>query len=393
MKVCLKPFRSAEFHIGGDVYVCCPSWMRKPIGNLNTNSVEEIWNSPEAKDIRASIIDGSFRFCDRSLCPFLSSGNLPELEKVTAGTQALIQEKITHMENLPSEIMLNYDQSCNLSCPSCRTKLIVHNPGSADHTVAENYTNKIHDQFLASLKDNKLLLNITGSGDPFASHVYRELLETLDGVATPNLRIELQTNGLLLTPANWEKLRKIWKNIDRIFVSIDAASEGTYVKVRRGGNWKTLQNNMRFLCDLRSKRHIKYLQVNFVVQKSNYEEMPAFARMFIDMGCDVVSFSLLNDWSTWSKNDFHEQLVWKTTHPEHERFLEALSDDILLSPKVFIGNLSEFQREARLAKWKKLSTFQKTVSKSRQLWRELRRRKFFVPGIIQDLFRDPNQKV
>lgn len=387
MKVCLKPFQSAEFHLGGDVYVCCPNWMRRPIGNLSSQSIEEIWNSQAAKEIRESIIDGSFRYCDKTNCPFLLSDTLPSFEKIDPHFQNQLKNKTLHLEKLPEEIMLNYDLSCNLSCPSCRTKLTVHNPGTSEHSTVLSYTDKIFNEFLAPLGDDKLVLNITGSGDPLASHVYRDLLEKLEGREKPNLRIELQTNGLLFTPHNWNKLHKIWNNIDRIFVSIDAATEETYIKVRRGGNWATIQSNMKFLCDLRKKDQFKYLQANLVVQKTNYKEMPSFTKMFLDMGCDVVSFSLLNDWSTWPKDIFNDQLVWRENHPEYRHFLKVLSDDVFLNPKVFIGNLAHFRSIARKEAWKKKDLFQKMFSFLVIGIYELRRRKFFVPGIIQNFFR------
>jgi hypothetical protein len=62
---CSKPFESFEItqiNGRGGVYLCCPSWLDTPIGNLRFQSVEEIWNGERAQDIRRSILDGSFDY-------------------------------------------------------------------------------------------------------------------------------------------------------------------------------------------------------------------------------------------------------------------------------------------------------------------------------------------
>src|SRR5690348_4241453 len=77
---CSKPFSWFEVQgreEQGDTYMCCPSWLDKPIGNLLRSSVEEVWNGPIAADIRRSILDGSFDYCSRVRCPFLQSASGP----------------------------------------------------------------------------------------------------------------------------------------------------------------------------------------------------------------------------------------------------------------------------------------------------------------------------
>src|SRR5690606_12426885 len=79
-----------------------------------------------------------------------------------------------------------------------------------------------------------LTLNITGSGDAFASPLYSRLLRELS--YDPRLKLELQTNGVLMeeskfTPAMFQMLRFL-------AVSVDAASKPVYDQVRRGGNFE-----------------------------------------------------------------------------------------------------------------------------------------------------------
>src|SRR5687767_4602616 len=84
---CSKPFEFLDVGAHprrGDAYLCCPSWLPKPAGNLSKSSVEEVWNGESARSIRRSILDGSFRHCSTN-CPFLGSvtGPVQKVSEVT----------------------------------------------------------------------------------------------------------------------------------------------------------------------------------------------------------------------------------------------------------------------------------------------------------------------
>jgi hypothetical protein len=98
---CSKPFKWFEVSQGnetGEVYMCCPAWLDMPIGNLTRQSVDEIWNGEEAQEIRRSILDGSFRYCNRSRCAFLQTISEPvqHVEDVTdEDLKAVIENDLT----------------------------------------------------------------------------------------------------------------------------------------------------------------------------------------------------------------------------------------------------------------------------------------------------------
>ncbi len=345
-RYCSKPFSHFEVVGDGEAHLCCPSWLKTSIGDLNHDSMENIWNSETAQKIRASIIDGSYRYCDHEICPYLKSGRLETLEELSGPVREAIEFKQTQIAARPKYILLGYDFSCNLSCPSCRSKKIMLPKGSPEHQKVEELTAKIDTAFIKPASDEIIVLNITGSGDPFASNVYRTYLENLDGVNLPHLKIDLQTNGLLFSPKMWERMSKIHGNIRNVFVSIDAAREVTYPVVRREGNWSVLMENMKFLAELRKQKKLNLLQARFVVQKANYREMEEFARTFLKLGCDVIEFAQLVDWNSWRPEVFHHQCVWEKNHPERKEFLKALSKSFLSHERIFLGNLTELRKEA-----------------------------------------------
>ena len=343
---CSRPFNNVEYHLDGNVYFCCPSWIKTPIGNLKNSSIEDMWNSNEAHAVRASILDGSYSYCRKEICPYIQAKDLPRIEHLPLVIKEAVENKKVEMDNQPEHVMLVHDDSCNLSCPSCRTTKISHSPGSERSKQIQAYSEKIFDYHLKR-KDCDLHLNMTGSGDPFASTAFRQFLVSIEGAQYPNLKIDFQTNGVLLTPLMWNNMKNIHKNIHHVWVSIDAAEEETYAIIRRGGNWKILNENMQFLAKLREKNQIDELNVNMVVQKGNYKEMVQFAQKYLEMGCDRINFSSLNDWGTWPHDEFLSHCVHFKNHPEHEQFLKLLEDDVFEHQRVKLGNLSSFHTLAK----------------------------------------------
>lgn len=345
-RYCTKPFSHFEVTGEGDAFVCCPSWLKTSIGDLNQQTISEVWNSGTAQKIRETIIDGSYSYCDKTICPYFNSGRLETIDELPSNIRSVIEKKETKISLRPKYVLLGYDFSCNLSCPSCRSEKRMTPIGSPAHKKVEEITAKIDAEFIQPASDEIITLNITGSGDPFASNVYRNYLEKMDGANLSHLKIDLQTNGLLFTPVTWEKMHRIHGNIQNVFVSIDAATEETYPVVRREGSWSVLINNMKFLAELRRQKKINLLQARFVVQKANYKEMESFARLFLKLGCDVIEFALLVDWQSWAQATFKEQCVWEQGHPEREEFLQALSKSFLSHERVFLGNLTDLRKEA-----------------------------------------------
>ena len=149
------------------------------------------------------------------------------------------RQKRTIIEGIPRFINMCHDQSCNLSCPSCRLETISHVKGGA-YDQAKGLHDKLVATYLTEPSDQAFTLSITGSGDPFGSRVFREFLCDFDGANFPNMRINLQTNGVMFTPKQWQRLHKLHGKIKCVIVSFDAATEPTYNITRRGGRWNLL---------------------------------------------------------------------------------------------------------------------------------------------------------
>ncbi len=84
------------------------------------------------------------------------------------------------------------------------------------------------------------------------------------------MRIYLLTNGTLFDEKGWLRLQgiqhaRIWLN-----VSLDAGPN-TYEKLRRGGIFETLLENLTFIGQLRKNGILERFILNVTVQKDNFE--------------------------------------------------------------------------------------------------------------------------
>jgi MoaA/NifB/PqqE/SkfB family radical SAM enzyme len=318
-RFCDNPFDQLETDPRGDVYFCCPAWLPIPIGNLQVQSTEEIWNSPAAQDIRRSILDGTYRYCSRMHCPKLTGNKLPKASEVTKDDhRRFIAAGQARIDRGPRRLVLNHDRSCNLSCPSCRIQLIVARKSEQERM------NRMADQVLMPLLATARKVHITGGGDAFGSAHYRHVLRSISRTRPPQLKIDLQTNGLLMA-SSWQEL-DLDGLVDRLYVSIDASRASTYRVVRRGGDFERLLDNLAFAAHKRREGHINHVRLDFVVQTLNFREMPEAVELVERFGFDGLKFQMIRSWNTYGPEEFAWHDIGSPDHPQFGELLEVLRD-------------------------------------------------------------------
>lgn len=330
-RFCPNPFEYAQIDPDGSMFLCCPAMLFRKTGNLGQEDLLEAWNSAEAQEIRASILDGSFRYCSAETCGLLRNGLLPHIADLeNPEHRRMVEEKQTILDHGPRTINFSYDQSCNLACPSCRSKKIVLKGEERD------FAGRIHEKVTGPHLADARRLHITGSGDPFVGRYFLDFLQTFNPQEYPEIRIQLSTNGLLLTPKMWDSICN--EAIDWIDVSIDGASAETY-GANRGGDFDKLVKNLRFIGELRQSGAITTYNLHYVVQQNNYHEMADFVRLGISVHCDGVLFKQVQNWGSWAPEEYAIRAIQHPAHPEHLQFLEAVQDPMLQHPIVRMHDL------------------------------------------------------
>ncbi len=115
-------------------------------------------------------------------------------------------------------------------------------------------------------------------GEVFLSPYFGEILEEI--ALYPNLRQDINTNGLLIDEKWAKKLVKVNSNI--IF-SIDSVTKNTYEYIRKGARFEDLISSIQILNKYRDDANngdqtLKKCStlINLVIMNSNYKELPYF---------------------------------------------------------------------------------------------------------------------
>jgi MoaA/NifB/PqqE/SkfB family radical SAM enzyme len=286
--------------------------MPSTIGNLTRTTLKEMLSSDLAQKIRQSIIDGSYVYCNEKLCGVITNHALNSIDTVPPNITALLGDASKF--EMPHHISFQGDETCNLSCPSCRTSVKKTPPEKLQEQ--QHIGKLISENLFSEPTDQRIKLELSGTGEVFASPLLLNFINSIDPSNFPNLELDIGTNGLLCQQ-NWHRLGLMQSSVKKVTVSIDASQASTYEKLRRGGQWKNLLESMNFL---QNKKHSQgmALHTRMIVQQQNYPEIESFYQMCQQFDVDIVEYSRVTNWGTWSQKEFQFHDVVNPAHAEYK---------------------------------------------------------------------------
>jgi MoaA/NifB/PqqE/SkfB family radical SAM enzyme len=341
-RFCEAPFVKFETLIDGTVAPCCSIWTKQRLGHLDRQSFAEIWNSAGAQAMRESILDGSYRYCNKSRCTLISEDALPERDAVAdPELRQVIDEGITEMAAGPRWLFLAHDITCNLACPSCRSELIgaVEEQQARFQMIEENVFRPLF------VSEGEVTLSISGQGDPWSSPHYRSILRYMADHEL-NTKLNIHTNALLMTEARWNQYAGLAKYRPLVDVSIDACSPDVYQYVRRPGKWERLVPNLQFIGRERANGTFSEFHINATIQLDNFHEMGALVDFGASVGADTVRLYMIQNTGGHLAPEFKHKNVADAAHPLHLMFLEALRDPRLGQPSAHLYDVAGWRAQA-----------------------------------------------
>jgi MoaA/NifB/PqqE/SkfB family radical SAM enzyme len=339
-KFCNVPFDQAYINPDGDTFLCCAAILPVPVGNIfKEKSWDRVWNSKIAQEIRFSILDGTYKYCNKRSCPtILNERFIPEQDLSERWRNIISDQSVYITDTLFAD--LGYDASCNLSCPQCRVGLIVLDKGGVARLDAAR--DGIIDALLSRLR----VVRITSGGEALFSRHFRQVLADINSQTCPSLtHLELLTNGMLFDRRQWETFSNLHYLKIMVVFSIDACSKETFETIRRNGRWEKMLANLEFASTLRKEHKITKFIISYAVQAANFREMPGLVRMAEQLHVDDVAFFRLENVGTYSEEDYRSRNVAEPSHPLHQQFLEVVSDPVFNSPVVNGHNLGPYFSE------------------------------------------------
>lgn len=299
-----------------DVKVCFCS----KFATLYTESSKELWNSRLHQKVRAAVLDGSYRYCNRHTCPAILEGRLEkkEVAKVDLRMKEIIENNRVVIDTV-NHVILAYDRDCNLACPSCRTSFF--HLSKEQVAVLDDFA----DREILPLLKTASMLTLSGTGEALTSPHSVHVLKKLSRKDNPNLKITLFTNGAADIGKIWNNLGEAASMLHKIRVSIDGAERETFEKLRYPAKWDALLQTMNFYSKLRLNGTLSNLHVNFVIQMENYRQLTKIFRLCVDWNVNMLVFSRMKKYgntSSYLKNND----VFFADHPFHGGLLEELDN-------------------------------------------------------------------
>ena len=318
--ICATPFRYTDV-FDDKQFLCCPGWLNVDVSEGKT--IRENFNSKKSQNIRESILDGSYKYCDEKQCPHLSAltqDKFIDNRFIPKNHRTIKQFKlISEIES----VGFSFDRSCNLKCPSCRVDLI--NYLGKERKSVDIKLEELNNEISKTVKR----MYITGTADAFYSKSFRQFLIDFEPSNYPMMEtIHMHTNGILWTEKLWNRMNGIHPFVKTCEISIDAATKDTYEnKVRLGGEWDILMERLDFIINIPTI--YKYC-FSFVCQDSNYKEMYEFYKLIKNLNWNSdkifdINFNHMLNWGTFSEKEYISKDISNPNHELHSDFLSELS--------------------------------------------------------------------
>lgn len=349
--LCEKPFRAYELKREGRTLICGGMFETyDKVEPMYYADFIDIWNSNVLKVVRLSCVNGTYTFCNQIVCNHIREKCVSSIDPEDYQYEReKTKEQLKYLKNkkkyprntvfaadnynkrelkYPATVQMGFDDTCNFQCPSCRKE--IYCADSEKISELNNFKKRVYEEIL----DNVLRIKVAGTGEAFASSVYREMIfdqalaKRLDGIG-------IISNGSLFDPAAFKKISNIWKSIN-IFISMDGATKNTAEKLRKGVKFEKWKQNMEYLGEMKKQGKISKFAFNFVVQKDNYLEMPAFVEMCLGFQADKIKFSMVTNWGNWTKEEFNEISMFDENGEMKPELAEVLQNDIFSRPEVFL---------------------------------------------------------
>jgi MoaA/NifB/PqqE/SkfB family radical SAM enzyme len=214
--------------------------------------------------------------------PYIDPGSLDPKHKLTPLKLAnLAQADADHRgtairtPGLPSKLVLQTTDVCNLDCPMCQLP-------AADKRkhMSQELFHRVVDELFATLIE----LHPTNLGEPLASPWLADLCAAMQQYGVV---LDLTTNGTLLDQRRIDLILPIARDIK---VSFDGATPATFERLRRNARFDQVCAHVRALAEgLRTvtiRRPMLALQMTLM--RSNYLELPDLIRLAHRLGAQRV---------------------------------------------------------------------------------------------------------
>ena len=290
---CIKPWVHLHVNTRGMAQACCISNIN--YGNLNEQSIDDIWNGNAIENIRQKFKTGTpHKRC--GACISREKAGHPSLR-----TETNLKYGSRVPENFDSPIYwdIRFSNVCNFKCRTCwhgnsskwfEDSLILKNNAS-DKAIIKAFTNEevFFNAWSKNINQYKELY--FAGGEPLVTEEHYKMLLLLIENGRTDIQLKYNTNLSVLDFKKYDLL-ELWKRFENltIDISIDHIKEkGEYI--RKGLDWQLfLKNFKRIKKDLPQAK----IKITPTVSSFNILYIGSIHQFFVDENLTLIDEIELN---------------------------------------------------------------------------------------------------
>jgi radical SAM protein with 4Fe4S-binding SPASM domain len=295
---CIYPWIHLHAYPTGEAYPCCHSEMKYPVGNCKDNSLKEIWNSTEQRQLRKDMLtETSNPACGRCYeqeeSGFFSGrksankhhGHHIDRVDATQENGQVDQFEMTYWD-------IRFSNLCNLKCRSCghifssswyqdQAKLAGGDWAKNNRVlnIAGRSETDMWEQLLPHL-DYVEQIYFAG-GEPLMMEEHYLILEELERRGRFDVRLIYNTNFTHIRLKD-RTVFDYWRKFDSVAVGASLDAQGPRAEyIRKGTDWQTVEINRRQMM-------LECPNVDFYISPTlsimNALHLPDFHRSWVEQG-------------------------------------------------------------------------------------------------------------
>jgi len=292
---CMMPWTHMHLWPAGTTYPCCMSDPEFPIGNTQEQSLQEIWNGEELRNIRMNMLqDKPSKECRR--CYELEENGMSTLRTGSIGNYAHHWDKVeaTSDDGSAGDVNMAYmdirfSNLCNLKCRSCGPQF--SSSWFEDHKAIYGKLNhpkilQVRDEMKSFMDELDPLLESVervywAGGEPLITKEHYNILDKWIAMDKRNVSMDYTTN---FTQMYYKKKTAFdyWNKFEnvRVAASLDANhARGEYL--RKNMVWSEVVQNRRTMIE--QCPHV-YFELTPTVSVYNVLNLPDFHKEWIEEG-------------------------------------------------------------------------------------------------------------
>ena len=261
---CMMPWLHLHAFPDGRAYPCCFALDKYPVGDLNKQSMQDVFNGKDMKQMRVNMLNNkSSKQCtkcyDQEKSGFFS---------LRLSSNKHFGHNIGMVENTANDGSadfiikywdIRFSNLCNLACRSCGTwfssnwyedhkKLTGKPPSHAKIMRVGRTSNDIWEQMLGQF-DHVEQFYFAG-GEPLIMEEHYRILKELDKRKMYHVRLIYNTNFTKLKFKDMDVL-KLWNKFDSVSVGASLDAEGKRGEfMRKGTNWQDIIKNRKRMLEV-----------------------------------------------------------------------------------------------------------------------------------------------